>query len=184
MDSSDSDRQFLLLLKSSCSMNQLENLNEDRSMTIKVKQRIWTMLPPKSDKNLKFHQTINTLLQWESGKLKCQTRSETLRQIKISYNGDSHYHEAVTFEFMFHAYQQPAYFSDGLFEHSLLWFNAILSLWLVPIKPAISERLINFSWKAQPTVGPRCSTQDRMVGALKVFSIRIQLLTLEEFKIE
>ena len=27
------------------------------------------------------------------------------------------------------------------------WFNAILSLWLVPIKPAISERIINFSWR-------------------------------------
>ena len=31
-------------------MNQLESLNEDWSMTIKMKQRIWTLLPPATDK--------------------------------------------------------------------------------------------------------------------------------------
>lgn len=56
------------------------------------------------------------------------------------------------------------------------WFNAILSLWLVPIKPAISERIINFSWKSEPTVGSRLWLVHLM------FSVRIQLKTREEFR--
>ena len=56
------------------------------------------------------------------------------------------------------------------------WFNAILSLWLVPIKPAISERIINFSWKSEPTVGLRLWLVHLM------FSVRIQLKTREEFR--
>ena len=56
------------------------------------------------------------------------------------------------------------------------WFNAILSLCLVPIKPAISERIINFSWKSEPTVGSRLWLVHLM------FSVRIQLKTREEFR--